>query len=49
MLAVGLALVWAGYTIGLYGYILVKGYDVSFKQLFVGPATAWPPHVPVTQ
>lgn len=27
-------MVFAGYTIALYGWILVKGYDISFISLF---------------
>jgi xanthine/uracil permease len=34
MTAVGMALVFGGYTILLYGWILVKGYDISFTSLF---------------
>ena len=46
MIVVGMALAWAGYTVGFYGFCLVKGYDVSFVQLvspkgwYSGP---WPP------
>jgi len=36
---VGIAIVFAGYTIGLWGYCLLKSYDVTFRQLF---ATTWP-------
>ena len=39
MIAIGMGLVWAGYTVGLWGYCLVKNYDVTFGQLF---ATTWP-------
>lgn len=34
MVAVGFGLIWAGYAIGIYGYCLVQGYDVSFRQVF---------------
>lgn len=34
MVAVGMGLVWAGYAVGLYGYCLVRGYDVSFRDVF---------------
>jgi hypothetical protein len=34
-----MALLWGGYTIGLWGYCLVRGYDVTFPQLF---AMQWP-------
>jgi hypothetical protein len=39
MVAIGVALVWAGYTVGLWGYCLVQGYDVPFSGLF---GKAWP-------
>jgi hypothetical protein len=34
MTAVGMALVFLGYSVALYGWILVKGYDISFISLF---------------
>lgn len=34
MIAVGMALVFGGYSIGLYGWILVRGYDIRFTDLF---------------
>lgn len=34
-----MALVWGGYTIGLYGYCLVQGYDIRFTDLF---HVTWP-------
>lgn len=39
MIPVGLGLVWAGYTVGMWGYCLVRGYNVTFMQLF---KPAWP-------
>jgi len=39
MVAVGFALVWAGYTVGIWGWLLVGGYDVSFADCF---AMTWP-------
>lgn len=39
MIAVGFAVLWAGYTLGIYGYCLVKNYDVTFPELF---AQTWP-------
>jgi hypothetical protein len=39
MVAIGMALVWAGYAVTIWGYCLVRGYDVSFMNVF---ATAWP-------
>lgn len=38
MVAIGMVLVWGGYTIGIWGYCLVNGYDVTFQSLF---GTAW--------
>jgi hypothetical protein len=40
MFALGLGVLYLGYTVTLYGYILIKGYDVSFAEMFVG---TWPP------
>jgi len=39
MAAIGMGVVWVGYTLGLWGYCLVRGYDVSFSRLF---STNWP-------
>ena len=39
MVAMGVAALWAGYTLTMYGYCLVRGYDVQFAQLF---HTTWP-------
>lgn len=48
MIVLGIGLVWAGYTVGFYGYCLVKGYNVKFSQL-VSPTGYykgnWPPPV----
>jgi hypothetical protein len=35
MVVVGMFTVWFGYTVGLYGYCLCKGYDVGFKELII--------------
>lgn len=40
MFALGIGVLYLGYSVTLYGYILIKGYDISFKQMFVGE---WPP------
>ncbi len=40
MAGLGIALIWVSYSFGLYGYCLLKGYNVTPKQLF-GPN--WPP------
>lgn len=39
MVAVGMAVVWAGYALGIWGYCLVQGYDVTFTDVF---RTTWP-------
>lgn len=50
MVAIGMALVWGGYTIGIWGYCLVQGYDVTFSSLFrtswVSSTQAPPPQLP---
>lgn len=46
MFALGLGTLFVGYTVGMYGYILIKGYNISFKQMFVG---SWPPGAPKTK
>ncbi len=50
MLPVGMLLTWAGYSIGLWGWCLIRGYNVTLGQLMspVHPygsakAQAWPP------
>lgn len=45
MAAIGFGLLWLGYTIGLYGYCLIKGYDISTKDLF--NTKSWPPATPI--
>lgn len=40
MAGIGIAIIWVGYTFGLYGYCLVRGYNVTVKQLL---STSWPP------
>lgn len=39
--AIGIGLAFVGYTLGLYGFILLKGYNISFKELW--SPTNWPP------
>lgn len=34
-----MGLVFAGYAVGIWGYCLVRGYDVSFGNVF---AAKWP-------
>jgi hypothetical protein len=33
MPAIGMALGWGGYTLGLWGYCLLRGYNVTLGQL----------------
>jgi len=40
VVAIGMALVWGGYYLGLWGYCLVNGYDVTFGSL---AGTKWTP------
>ncbi len=40
MAAIGIGLIWLGYTVGLYGFCLFKGYDITPKQLL---SQSWPP------
>lgn len=46
MVAIAMGLLWAGYTGSLWGYCLVKGYNITFKDL-VSPTAwysgSWPP------
>lgn len=39
MAAIGIGLMWVGYTVGLYGYCLLRGYNVTPKDLF---SQSWP-------
>jgi hypothetical protein len=54
MPAIGFGLAWAGWTLGLWGFCLVKGYDITLGEL-VNPAhvlnwqQATGQHVPVGQ
>lgn len=40
MFALGMGVLFIGYSVGLYGYCVIRGYDVAFLEMFVGP---WPP------
>jgi hypothetical protein len=40
MAAIGVGMIFLAYTVGLYGYILIRGYDVTFGQMF---SKTWPP------
>lgn len=33
MAAIGIGVLWMSYTIGLYGYCLIRGYNITPKQL----------------
>ena len=39
MIALGLGVVWAGYYLFLYGYCLVKGYNVPLTSMM---HSTWP-------
>ena len=39
MIPVGVGIVFLAYTTGIWGYCLVRGYNVKFTQLF---AATWP-------
>jgi hypothetical protein len=41
MTALSMGIILAGYAIGLYGYCLLRGYDITVKQLF---SRNWPPN-----
>jgi hypothetical protein len=46
VIVIGILLAYGGYTLGFWGYSLVKGYDVSFKEIISPTAYykgAWPP------
>jgi hypothetical protein len=44
VVAIGMALMFAGYAVGIWGYCLVAGYDVPFARVFSG--TWAPPAAP---
>lgn len=39
MVAIGMGLLFAGYAVALYGYCLIRGYNVTFADVF---KPAWP-------
>ena len=39
MTAIGMGLAFAAYTLGMWGYCLIRGYNVPFTSLF---AQTWP-------
>ena len=44
MTAAGIVVVWLGYGLASYGWLLVQGYDITFRQWFspINPLTSWP-------
>jgi hypothetical protein len=57
MVAVGMLLIWGGYSAGLWGWCLLRDYDVTFGQLtsplhpyMSNKGDTWPPaKIPDTQ
>lgn len=50
MLAVGMLITWAGYSVSLWGWSLLRGYNVTLGQLMSplhpygsGKGQSWPP------
>lgn len=50
MLAVGMLVIWGGYSVSLWGWCLLQGYDVTLGQLMSpvhpygsGKGQSWPP------
>jgi len=50
MLAAGMLIVWTGYSLTLWGWCLIRGYDVTLGQLMSpmhpygsGKGQPWPP------
>jgi hypothetical protein len=39
LVPIGLGVSWLGYTVGIWGYCLVRGYNVTFTECFKG---SWP-------
>jgi hypothetical protein len=49
----GLIVIFAGYTIASYGVVLLRGYDIPFRQ-WIDPTDPWQwpatvPTIPATQ
>jgi hypothetical protein len=40
VVAIGMGLLFAGYAVAIWGYCLVRGYDVTFAQVF---SPTWSP------
>ena len=57
MVAIGMLLIWGGYSLSLWGWCLIRDYDVTFGQLvspthpyMTGKGDTWPPRaLPPTQ
>lgn len=50
MTGIGIGLIVAFYSVGLYGYCLVKGYDISYTDLWRPTKPKWPAEqLPPTQ
>ena len=50
MVGIGMLLGWAGYSLGLFGWTMIRGYDVTLGQLMSplhpygsGTGQPWPP------
>lgn len=45
MPAIGMALLWGGYTLGMWGYCQLQGYQISIAQLVIPSryTGSWPP------
>lgn len=50
MIPIGMVLVWAGYSVGLWGWCLIRDYDVTLGALMSpvhpygsGKGQSWPP------
>lgn len=55
MLAAGILLIWAGYAVGSWGYVLIQGWDIPFRS-WVSPFNPYqfapgtpPPTIPPSQ
>lgn len=40
MLTFGMLITWAGYAVGSWGYCLIKGYDITFRE-WVSPLNSY--------
>ena len=50
MIAIGMGIAWLGYSVSLWGWCLLKGYDVTLGQIMSpahpygsGKSQTWPP------